>query len=289
METKQTIQDFINNAIWYHTIKFPNDLTSNGVYDHKNKLKYYGFPDNLDNKSVLDVGASDGFFSFEFEKRKAKEVVAIDTHNYDGSIGHTDISPAKIESYQKKYSRHLKEKELFSDICKILNIENLNRLLVAKSLLNSSVKFKEESIYNLKSWNDKFDLVFCGDLIEHLKDPLGALENLASVTNNTCIIALSSSIKQPIGPINMLPYRIAQALNIVLKKIGIRLIQKEESSLLEYHGNKAGGSFFHFYPETFKNLALASGFKKVRIFSEFNLENKKKHSQNYHFIFHCYV
>ena len=43
------------------------------------------------------------------------------------------------------------------------------------------------------------------------------------------------------------------------------------------------------WKETFKNLALASGFKKVRIFSEFNLENKKKHSQNYHFIFHCYV
>ncbi len=99
--SKKRIRDFISNSYWYHTIEFPDNLTSAGVYDHRSALKFYGFPKNLKGKSVLDVGAADGFFSFEFEKRGAKSVLAIDTHKFDGSIGHTDISPAKINNYKK--------------------------------------------------------------------------------------------------------------------------------------------------------------------------------------------
>lgn len=264
---QKRIKDFINNSRWYHTIRFPNGLVSQGVYDHRPKLRYYGFSRSLKNKTVLDIGAADGFFSFEFEKRGAKEIVAIDTHKHDGSIGHADISPAKILNYVKKYQRYQKEKEQFADICKILKIKTPIKILVVKAILNSKVKFRLDSIYNLSNWSKKFDLVFCGDLMEHLKNPLGALENLTAVTKKICIISLSSC---PKSTFFMNPPR-------------------ADKVLLEYHGNKAGGSFFHFYPQTFRQMCLASGFRKVKIYSKFNLKNQKRGAYNHHAVLHCFV
>ncbi len=154
-------------------------------------------------------------------------------------------------------------------------------------MLSSAVEFQIDSIYNLSSWNKKFDFVFCGDLMEHLKNPLEALENLVAVTNEMCVICLSSCVKS----MKKLPLLISFILLFerILKKFGFHLIHKESKTLLEYHGNEAGGSFFHFYPKTFKEMACASGFRKVEIFSEFDLKNKKTGSYNHHVVFHCFV
>jgi 2-polyprenyl-3-methyl-5-hydroxy-6-metoxy-1,4-benzoquinol methylase len=272
------VKIFINNSYWYHTIEFSNGLVSKGVYDHRAVLKYYGFPESFKNKTVLDVGAADGFFSFEFERRGAKSVMAIDTHKFDGSIGHTDISPAKLDNYIKKYSRHAQEKDRFSDICELLKINTPIKLLIAKAILNSSVIFKIESIYNLSSLNEKFDFVFCGDLFEHLKNPLEALENLVAVTNDMCVISLSSCLK-------------TSKIVKIFERVGIGKLIKVDTFTtgLKYYGNQAGGSFFYFYPKTFREVALASGFKRVEIFSEFDLKNIKRNLYNHHAIFHCFV
>jgi 2-polyprenyl-3-methyl-5-hydroxy-6-metoxy-1,4-benzoquinol methylase len=266
--SKNIAKDFIKKASWYHTIRFPHGLISQGTYDHQPVLKYYGFPKSLKNKSVLDVGAADGFFSFELEKRGAKSILAIDTHKFDGSIGHSDISPAKINNYLKKYKQFENEKKVFADICQLYQIKAPIRLLIAKKILKSKVKFRIDSIYNLHSWKKKFNFVFCGDLIEHLKNPLEALENLVSVSKKFCLICLSNSLKS--SPL-------------------LNLFPKKKKILLEYHGNEAGGSFFHFPPPTFKEMCLASGFKKVKIFSEFDLKNKKTGRNNHHTVFHCFV
>src|SRR5258706_14494121 len=42
------------------------------------RLRLLPIPADLSGKTVLDVGAWDGFFSFEFERRGAKRVLAID-------------------------------------------------------------------------------------------------------------------------------------------------------------------------------------------------------------------
>jgi len=39
--------------------------------------------DDLAGMTVLDIGAWDGYFSFEFERRGAKRVLAIDTYAWD--------------------------------------------------------------------------------------------------------------------------------------------------------------------------------------------------------------
>jgi tRNA (mo5U34)-methyltransferase len=68
---------------WYSTIDFGNGEITNGIFDHRPVLKYYGFPESLKGKRVLDVGCADGFFSFEFEKRGADKVVALDAYKSD--------------------------------------------------------------------------------------------------------------------------------------------------------------------------------------------------------------
>jgi tRNA (mo5U34)-methyltransferase len=42
-----------------------------------------GFPTDFAGKSVLDIGAYDGFFTFEAEKRGAQRIVALDRHPPD--------------------------------------------------------------------------------------------------------------------------------------------------------------------------------------------------------------
>lgn len=44
------------------------------------KLPYFGLPERLDGMRVLDIGCAEGFFSFEAERRGAREVVAIDSY-----------------------------------------------------------------------------------------------------------------------------------------------------------------------------------------------------------------
>ena len=68
---------------WYHAIEVAPGIVTPGRYDPKSVLGVMGFPDDLAGKTVLDIGAYDGFFTFEAEKRGAKRVVAMDRHPAD--------------------------------------------------------------------------------------------------------------------------------------------------------------------------------------------------------------
>ena len=282
--SEERLREFIENVYWYHTIELSEDLITRGTYDHRPYLDRYGFPDTLRGKTVLDVGTSDGFFAFEFERRGALKVVAIDTDSYDGSVGHTDISPAKYQNYEKKYARNKAINVEFRDIAEAFDLPWVNRRLIAARLQKSSVVFRIQSIYDLEREGEKYDLVFCGDLIEHLKHPLAALENLRAATGESCIISLSNAL--PVGRLGRLPRRVLRKL-IALFRLEGHIIEASEA--LRYTGNAAGGSFFHFHPYAFKEALLASGFRNVRIYSEFDLQHLRANLVSHHVIFHCRV
>ena len=61
----------------FHKIHFPDGAILNGRVDMSKYLKFYNIPLDLSGKTVLDVGCSTGFFSFEFYRRGASKVVAI--------------------------------------------------------------------------------------------------------------------------------------------------------------------------------------------------------------------
>ena len=148
---------------WYHTIDVGHGVVTPGMFDHRPYLKHYPIPDRLDGMRVLDVATFDGFFAFEFERRGAAEVLAIDVDTF----GELDIPPA---------------------VRKGMTPEQLHRKVgagfaLASELRKSKVKRIACSVYDLTPEKiGKVDLVFCGSLLLHLRDPLRALERIRSVT-----------------------------------------------------------------------------------------------------------
>ena len=63
---------------WFHRIDLGHGVTTPGRDDSPKKLQQIGLPADLIGKSVLDIGAWDGFFSFAAERRGATRVVAAD-------------------------------------------------------------------------------------------------------------------------------------------------------------------------------------------------------------------
>lgn len=80
---------------WFHRIDLGNGIVTPGVDDSPSKLKLMHIPEDLTGKSLLDIGAYDGFFSFEAERRGASRVLATDHYCWQ-STGMGDGEGFKI-------------------------------------------------------------------------------------------------------------------------------------------------------------------------------------------------
>jgi tRNA (mo5U34)-methyltransferase len=63
---------------WHHRIEVAPGVWTPGLQDTQTVLSQIGMPEDLSGMRVLDIGARDGFFTFEAERRGAREVVALD-------------------------------------------------------------------------------------------------------------------------------------------------------------------------------------------------------------------
>lgn len=81
--SEKNIHEKINSKEWYHAIEVAPGITTPGRYNPKPYLDTMGFPNDFTEKTVLDIGCYDGFFSFEAERRGAKRVLATDRHPPD--------------------------------------------------------------------------------------------------------------------------------------------------------------------------------------------------------------
>lgn len=285
--SKERLSEFFEKAYWFHTIDLNDGRVTDGVYDVRPILGIHKFDDSLAGKSVLDVGASDGFYAFDFEKRGAKSVLALDTNAYDGSIP-TDVSPSKKKKYAEKYLREKQEFERFNDIFSALGLTGSNKLVVLADYLDSIVEFQQHSIYELEKIETTFDFVFCGGLFGHLKHPLLAIEQLRSVTAERCVITLNGALPMPQNKLNSFRMKVAKVL---LKMMGVsnEFSVNELDLILKYVGNKAGGSFFHIQPTTFYEMLLASGFRNVDIVGDYEVVDKRIQLPQRGAVFHCLV
>lgn len=78
MSTRPSVvtQEQADALDWYHSIGLGNGVITRGTSDTV-PLQGEQFPD-VSGKSVIDIGAWDGYYSFESERRGAKRVVALD-------------------------------------------------------------------------------------------------------------------------------------------------------------------------------------------------------------------
>jgi tRNA (mo5U34)-methyltransferase len=66
---------------WHHRIEVAPGVWTPGLQDTQTVLEQIGMPEDLSGMRVLDIGARDGFFTFEAEKRGAAEVLALDNES----------------------------------------------------------------------------------------------------------------------------------------------------------------------------------------------------------------
>jgi len=75
--TRESLAEEIGRRSWFHTFDFGDGLGTPGRDVTRRKLAALHLPD-LEGRSVIDIGAYDGYFSFEAERRGARRVVASD-------------------------------------------------------------------------------------------------------------------------------------------------------------------------------------------------------------------
>lgn len=103
--TRQEKMERIRSRQWYHSIEIEPGLLTPGAHpveELRQVLDHLKLPARLDGLSVLDIGAWDGFFSFEAERRGAERVVAYDVTpaDYFGFSTAKDLLGSKVEYIQ---------------------------------------------------------------------------------------------------------------------------------------------------------------------------------------------
>jgi tRNA (mo5U34)-methyltransferase len=138
---------------WWHSIDLGDGVVTPGRKTKDQlalELEAWKLP-SFEGKTVLDIGAWDGFFSFEFERRGARRVFAVDTYAWDH--GGFDCFKAAHEFF------------------------------------NSKVEYRRMDVHELDPQAiGTFDLVFCAGVLYHMRNPLLGLERIRSVTAGQLIL-----------------------------------------------------------------------------------------------------
>jgi tRNA (mo5U34)-methyltransferase len=133
---------------WFQKLElYPGSFSPGWDDPAENKLPYFGLPDDLTGLRVLDIGCAEGFFSFEAERRGAREVIGIDS---------------------------------FTDSVRRFNMVREARQSNASAFLMNVYDLEPKRL-------GTFDLVLFYGVFYHLKHPQYALERILSVCTGTLL------------------------------------------------------------------------------------------------------
>jgi tRNA (mo5U34)-methyltransferase len=139
---------------WYHTIDLGQGVVTHGIDESPTRLARLALPASLDGQTVLDIGAWDGFFSFEAERRGASRVLATDYYSWYGNGWGTKAG-----------------------------------FQLARAALNSRVEDLDIDVMDLSPERvGTFDVVLLLGVLYHLPNPLLALERVASVSRRLLVL-----------------------------------------------------------------------------------------------------
>src|ERR1700680_3049878 len=101
-ETTQGVSrliDELGHLGWYHSIQLPDGSVIPGIQtieQLRTRIAQFPIPRDLTGKRVLDIGAWDGWFSFEMEKRGAR-VLAIDSAEHTRFKGARELLGSRVD------------------------------------------------------------------------------------------------------------------------------------------------------------------------------------------------
>lgn len=160
MNAEELERQIASFPYWYHRIELTGGVVTPGWAPID--AASYRIPDDLSGKRVLDIGAWDGYWSFEALKRGADQVIAID--DFSDYVGHLETEDRKAW-------------ETF-DLCR-----------EALGYDEDRCQRHELTIYDLTPETfGTFDVVFCFGVLYHLRWPMYAIDKLASVCTGELFI-----------------------------------------------------------------------------------------------------
>ena len=151
-----SIKNSINSVNWFHSFDFNDGLIINGIksIDIQKAEAEIIFPTRLDGMSVLDIGAWDGYFSFEAEQRGADRVLSTDHFCWSGPGWGTRDGFDLMHTH-----------------------------------LGSKVEAKDIDVLDLSPGKlGQFDLVLFLGVMYHVKDPYACLEAAAAMCADHLVI-----------------------------------------------------------------------------------------------------
>jgi tRNA (mo5U34)-methyltransferase len=139
--------------LWFHTFALGHGIYTPGLArDHVYRLPVLG-AERFAGRSVLDVGAFDGFYSFLAERRGARRVVAVDNEQY-------------VDWVQARFDIALTGGAGFHAIA---------------AVVDSNVAYRRMDALDVRSLGERFDLVLCFGILHRVTDPIALLRALADV------------------------------------------------------------------------------------------------------------
>ena len=139
--------------LWFHTFALAPGIYTPGIArDHGYRLAVLG-ADRFAGRSVLDVGAFDGFYSFLAEARGARRVVAVDNEQY-------------VDWVRARFGVTLEGGAGFRAIA---------------GLVGSRVEYRRMDALDVHELGERFDVVLCFGILHRVTDPIRLLRALADV------------------------------------------------------------------------------------------------------------
>jgi SAM-dependent methyltransferase len=183
---------------WYHSVDLPvggipGTITTPGMYDYRDCIAAFRFPEDMRGMNVLDVGSATGFFAFEFERRGAR-VVSVELP----SLADLDRFPGEELRGTLDRIQRMNAPENSAGSASEVSAQDLYHYLLeapfqlCSRLLGSRVERPCCTIYELspeRLGRPSFDYVFAGDVLMHTLRPFDALAALARICSGTMVIA----------------------------------------------------------------------------------------------------
>ena len=142
---------------WFHSLELGNGLFAPGqirLEVLRRQLEWLHLPEDLTGQSFLDLGSWDGFYAFEAEQRGAVRVLATDSFSWNGP-----------------------------------GWANKQGFLLAREILRSKVEDMDIDIMDVCPERvGLFDVVLFSGMLYHMRDPIKALQNAASVCKKHLIV-----------------------------------------------------------------------------------------------------
>ena len=166
---------------WWHIIELADGISTPGMYPSiKEKASYWKL-DKIDftGKSVLDIGAGDGGFSFYAEAQGASDITSIDLWGAkDGGM-----KPGEDILLSSTLDAQWGNKECFE---------------FAAKALKSKAKTHIMNVYDVSPEKlKKFDIVMFFGVLYHLRHPMLALEKIRTVVKDNATLLIETLISPP--------------------------------------------------------------------------------------------